>query len=391
MLVSHLRPRDGGEQPTTVVELFFDLVYVFAVTQLSHLLIGDLSWTGAARTGFLLLVIWWAWIYTTWMVNWFDPGSDAVRMVLIGVMLASLLMAAAVPEAFGRHAALFAGSYVVLQVGRNLAGTLLLARGHPLRVVFERLVAWSVASGVLWIGGSLLGGDSRLWLWIPALLVDLAAPLLGYRTPRRGRSTTGDYSIDGGQFAERCQAFVIIALGESIVVTGATAANAGLTTEVVVALAAAFVEIAALWWLYFGAAAEHSRRQMAEHEDPGRLARDAYTYLHLPIVAGVIVTAVGDELLLAHPGHPLDSAATVMVLGGPALFLTGETFFRLRMIGSANAKRLVAIVVLLLLSLVAGSVSAFALTAIVAAVLTGLALWELTPRTSGADAMPPAG
>src|SRR3978361_1597730 len=123
--MSHLRPRDGTEQTTTVVELFFDLVYVFAVTQLSHLLIGDLSWAGAARTAFLLLVIWWAWIYTTWMVNWFDPGSTPVRLVLIGVMLASLLMAAAVPEAFGAHGVLFATAYTALQVGRNAAGAAL--------------------------------------------------------------------------------------------------------------------------------------------------------------------------------------------------------------------------------------------------------------------------
>jgi low temperature requirement protein LtrA len=377
--MAHLRPRDGGEQATTVVELFFDLVYVFAVTQLSHLLIGDLTWAGAARTAFLLLVIWWAWIYTTWMVNWFDPGSTPVRLVLIGVMLASLLMAAAVPEAFGRHALLFAGSYVVLQVGRNVAGAALLADDHPLRVVFERIVAWSVASGVLWIGGAFLSGDGRLWLWIPALAVDLAAPLVGYWTPGRGVSRTDDYGIDGGHFAERCQAFVIIALGESIVVTGATATRAGLTTAVVLALAVAFLETAALWWLYFGEVAEHSRRHMAESEDPGLLARDAYTYLHLPIVAGVIVTAVGDELLTAHPNDTLSTAAAVTVLGGPILFLLGESLFRLRMIGSVSPKRVVTLVALALLSLLAGSVSALVLTALITAVLTALALWESEP------------
>ena len=128
--MAHLRAREGGERVTTVVELFFDLVYVFAVTQLSHLLIGGLSWAGAGRTAFLLLVVWWAWIYTTWMVNWFDPGSAPVRVVLIFVALASLLMAAALPGAFGHDPALFAGAYVVLQVGRNVAGTVLLARDH---------------------------------------------------------------------------------------------------------------------------------------------------------------------------------------------------------------------------------------------------------------------
>ncbi len=196
--MSHLRPRDGTEQATTAVELFFDLVYVFAVTQLSHLLIGELSWAGAARTAFLLLVIWWAWIYTTWMVNWFDPASTPVRVVLIGVALASLLMAAAVPEAFGRHAGLFAGAYVTLQVGRNMAGALLLTRGHPLRAVFERIVAWSLLAGALWIGGAFLDGDARLLLWVPALVVELVAPLVGYRTPGRGASRTGTTASTAG-------------------------------------------------------------------------------------------------------------------------------------------------------------------------------------------------
>ena len=294
-------------------------------------------------------------------------------------MLASLLMAAAAPEAFGDHGLLFAGAYVTLQVGRNVAGALLLPRDHPLRAVFERIVVWSVASGVLWIAGSQLSGDNRLWLWIPALAVDLAAPLVGYWTPGHGVSHTDDYAVEGSHFAERCQAFIIIALGESIVVTGATAANAGLTREVVLALAAAFLVTAALWWLYFGEVAENSRRHLAESEDPGRLARDAYTYLHVPIVAGVILSAVGDELLIAHPSQTLDTAGVVMVLGGPILFLLGESFFRLRMIGSANRKRLTAIALLALLSLVAGSVSALALTLIVAALLIALAVWEYPP------------
>ena len=376
----HLRVRgaEAGQQ-TTRVELFFDLVYVFAVTQLSHLILGDLSVGGVARAVFLLLVVWWAWIYTTWMVNWFDPGSTPVRLVLIGVALASLLMSAALPEAFGRHAGLFAVTYVALQVGRNVAGALLLERGHPLRAVFERIVVWSIAAGVLWIAGAFLDGDARLLLWVPALAIELVAPLVGYRTPGRGMSRTADYSVDGGHFAERCQGFVIIALGESIVVTGATAADAGLTTEVLIALAVAFLGTSALWWLYFGEVAEHSRRRMAESEDPGGLARDAYTYLHLPIVAGVIAFAVADELLIAHPGEPFATTGVAMVLGGPALFLLGETFFRLRMIGSANAKRLATIAALALLWPLAGEVSALALTAIVTTLLTALALWEYEP------------
>jgi low temperature requirement protein LtrA len=374
--IRHLRPRTGGQQATTPVELFFDLVYVFAVTQLSHLLLQDLGVAGAARAAFLLLVVWWAWIYTTWMVNWFDPQTPAVRLVLVGVMLASLLVAAALPEAFGHRGALFAGAYVALQVGRNVAGAALLSREHRLRRVFERLVAWSVASGVLWLAGAMLHGDRRLLLWAPALALDLAAPATGYWLPGRGRAQTTDYAIEGSHFAERCQGFIIIALGESIVVTGATAADHGLTTPVVVGLVIAFLETAALWWLYFGAAAEHSRRAMAQSDDPGRLARDAYTYLHLPIVAGIIAAAVGDDLLLAAPRDPLTTAGIAMVLGGPALYLLGESLFRLRMTATINPRRLVAVAVLVGLAALAPHVSALALAALVCGLLAALALTE---------------
>lgn len=332
--MSQLRPRgDRVRQPTTTVELFFDLVYVFAVTQLSHVILDDPTVGGVARAAFLLAIVWWAWISTTWMVNWFDPHAPAVRAVLIGVMLASLLMAAALPGAFAGDAILFAGSYAALQVGRNAAAAGLLRRGRPLRDVFERLVVWSVVSGVLWLAGAVVDGDQRLALWAPALVLDLCAPAAGYWLPGRGRATTSDYDIEGEHFSERCQGFVIIALGESIVVTGATAAIAGLTTTVVLALAAAFLESAALWWLYFGATAERSRQAMRACADPGLLARDAYTYLHVPIIAGIIGVAVGDDLLIGDPGRALSGIGPAMVFGGPALYVAGVALFRARLAG----------------------------------------------------------
>ena len=378
MSARHLRPRgDGVAQPITTVELFFDLVYVFAVTQLSHMILGDLTVAEVGRAAFLLLVVWWAWIYTTWMANWFDPTSAAVRAVLTGVMLASLLMAAALPGAFGNDGALFPIAYVVLQVGRNTAGAILLGRDQRLREVFERLVVWSAASGVLWLAGAALSGDRRLLLWIPAAVLDLCAPYAGYWLPRRGHAVTTDWDIEGGHFTDRCQGFIIIALGESIVVTGATAANAGLTATVVLCLGVAFVETAALWWLYFGAVAERSRDVMSTCEDPGRLARDAYTYLHAPIVAGIIATAVGDDLLIADPGRALHGVGLAMVLGGPVLYLLGESLFRLRLTGAANAKRLAVAAVLVLLGPIGSQVSALALSVAVAALLSALAVWEL--------------
>ena len=276
-------------------------------------------------------------------------------------------------------------SYVTLQVGRNVAAVRLLRKDHPLRDVFERLVGWSVVSGVLWLAGSTLDGDERLLLWVPAILLDLCAPFAGYRMPRRGRAATTDYDIEGGHFTERCEGFIIIALGESIVVTGATAADAGLSSTVVLCLCVAFLETAALWWLYFGAVAERSRLVMSTCEDPGRLARDAYTYLHAPIVAGIIAVAVGDDLLIGEPGRALHGVGLAMVLGGPVLYLAGESLFRLRLTGAANVERLAVAAILVLLAPLGAQISALALSATVAALLSALALWEL--RTPAHDAV----
>ena len=382
----HLRSRGNGAQSITFVELFFDLVYVFAVTQIAHVLIEHLSFAGVGRAAFLLLVVWWAWIYTTWMVNWFDPASAPVRVALIGVMGASLVLATALPEAFGNHGGLFVLAYVGLQVGRNATAAALLPRGHILRRTLERITVWSLASGVLWVAGLLESGDRRLYWWLPALAVELLAPLVGYATPALGRSLTGDYDVEGGHFAERCQGFILIALGESIVVTGATAASAGLTDTVVLALVVAFLETAALWWLYFAEAAEHSRRRIATSDDAGRLARDAYTYLHLPIVAGIIAVAVGDDMLIKHTGHSLSTAGALMVLGGPAIYLLGESLFRFRMIRSVSGKRIGAVVLLCALMVLNTRLTALALIAAVTVVVTALAIWEDSPRRRRAPA-----
>jgi low temperature requirement protein LtrA len=358
----------------------FDLVYVFAVTQISHLVIaGRLSLLSVGRAAFLLLVIWWAWIYTTWMVNWFDPRHGTVRFVLITASLASLLMAAAIPDAFGHDAALFAIAYTALQLGRNLAAMLLLDRSHVLRRTFERIVVWSSLSSCLWVAGG-LGPDSwRFPLWAVALAIDLQAPLVGYWSPWLGRSLTSDWPVEGSHFAERFQGFIIIALGESIVVTGATASARGLSTEIVISLAVAFLATGALWWLYFGEVAEYSRRDLAEAEDPGRLARDAYSYIHLPIVAGIIMLAVADDLLIADPTARLSTAGVVMMAGGPALYLMGDALFRLRMIGSVNPKRVAAVIALGGVGVAGSSLPALALAGIVATVLGALSLWEYEP------------
>src|ERR671910_64516 len=160
-----LRTRDGGEQRATPLELFFDLVYVFAITQLSHLLLDHLTVEGVLETLFLLLAVWWAWIYTTWVTNWFDPDRLPVRLMLIAVMLASLIMSVAIPEAFGERGLMFATGYVAIQVGRTAFVLAVLGGNHPLSRNFQRVLSWYVVSGPLWIMGGLLEGEARYVLW----------------------------------------------------------------------------------------------------------------------------------------------------------------------------------------------------------------------------------
>jgi len=381
-----LRPRgDGARQRTTEVELFFDLVFVFAITRLSQLVLDDLTVHGLVRAALLLVVLWWAWIYTTWLANWLDPESTEVRLLLMGGALCSLLAAAAIPGAFGNHGLLFALAYVGLQVGRNLAATLLPPPGHHLRPTFARVLFWSVLTGALWIAGAIADPHDRLAIWGAALTMELLAPALGYPTPFLGRSRTDDYDIEGRHFAERCEGFVIIALGESIAVAGATAAGAGLDTTTVFALIVAFLATAALWWLYFDTVGDQSRQMIAVSEEVGRLARDAYTYIHVPIVAGIIAVAIGDDLLLAHPTHRLGAVGAATVIGGPALFLLGEALFRVRMTRTISLRRLASVGAFALLAPFSTHVSAIALVGIVTGILIVLALSEHVTGSTGRD------
>jgi low temperature requirement protein LtrA len=281
-----LRARGGGEQRVTPLELFFDLVYVFAVTQLSHRLLDHLTIRGALEALLLLSVVWSAWVGTTWVTNWFDPDRLLVRLMLVAVMLASLLMSVAIPEAFGERGLMFAAGYVAIQVGRTAFVLVALGGTHPLSRNFQRVLSWYVASGALWILGGLLEGEFRYVLWGLALAADVWGPVTGYWTPGLGRTRTGEWTIEGGHFAERCRLFIIIALGESLLVTGTTFGEIEASTSTVSALVVAFVGSVALWWIYFSRGAEAASEIISSSEDPGRLARSAYTYFHIPMVAG---------------------------------------------------------------------------------------------------------
>jgi low temperature requirement protein LtrA len=367
------RVRGNHHHRVTFIELFFDLVYVFAITQLSHLLLEHLTWRGAFQTLLLAFSVWWAWVYTAWVTNWLDPNKRPVRLVLIGVMLTSLFMSAMIPDAFGSYGLHFAIAFVTMQVGRCLF-MLRASREDPvLERNFQRILFWMVASAIPWVLGGIADGTNREVLWLLAVVIDLCGPISGFVTPRLGRSTTHEWaSISGGHFAERCQLFLILALGESIVVTGATLSDSAITVWIGIAFGVAFFGSVALWWVYFDRSAEDAAERIAHSNDPGRLARSAYTYLHLPIVLGVIVSAVGDELSIGHPTGEATIATRLMLLGGPTLFLAGHLLFKFVVWGRLSMQRVIAIGALLIMIPISSSFPPLAIATIAVLVLLGV-------------------
>ena len=367
------RRASGEEGRATTLELFYDLVFVFAITQVSHLLLNDLTWAGVGQSLLVLLVVWWSWNYTTWVTNELDPETIPVRLLMIALMLASLLMAVAIPQAFGDRALLFVGSYVFIQVGRHTFLTFAAAEpGTIERERAGRILTWFVAAGVFWFVGAFVDGPARVAFWLVALALDYGGPLVTFRIPGLPRVAPEAWSIGTEHFTERFGLFIILALGESIVITGATTSELDLDTARVAAFGMAFLATAALWWLYFSAVARIAQRHLELSENRTLLARDAYTYLHVVIVAGVIVSAVGDELVIAHPTEVLPGSEVAAVVAGPAIYLLAHALFRLRMAGSVGWRRLDGALACLATGLIGAFVPALVVGALLIAVLVAV-------------------
>src|SRR5215472_7995287 len=323
-----LRDRSGVQRVTNI-ELFFDLVYVFAITQLSHYVLGHSDLRGALQAGLLLAMVWLVWAYTTWVTNWLDPELMAVRLLLVVLMLISLAMSASLPRAFEDLGLWVGGAYAVQQIGRSVFMVIAL-RGRALEANFQRILAWCVVSSALAVAGGLAHGTARALLWLGAVGIDLLGGVVGFYTPGLGRSRTSDWTIEGGHFAERCQAFILIALGESIVIIGATLTDVKpITAASVASFVIAFVGSVALWWLYFDQSAGAAAEMIARSDDPGRRGSSAYHQKHPGIVPGIIVCAAADEKVLANPDAAASTVSAWMILGGPALFLAGHAAFKL--------------------------------------------------------------
>ena len=367
------RRASGEDGRATTLELFYDLVFVFAITQVSHLLLNDLTWAGVGQSLLVLLVVWWSWNYTTWVTNELDPETIPVRLLMIALMLASLLMAVAIPQAFGDRALLFVGSYVFIQVGRHTFLTFAAAEAGTIeRERAGRILTWFVAAGVFWFAGAFVDGPARVAFWLVALALDYGGPLVTFRIPGLPRVAPEAWSIGTEHFTERFGLFIILALGESIVITGATTSELDLDTARVAAFGMAFLATAALWWLYFSAVARIAQRHLELSENRTLLARDAYTYLHVVIVAGVIVSAVGDELVIAHPTEVLPGSEVAAVVAGPAIYLLAHALFRLRVAGSVSWRRLGGALACLAVGLIGAFVPALVVGALLIAVLVAV-------------------
>ncbi len=374
-----LRGRIEGEHGrVTFFELFFDLVFVFAVTQLSHGLAEHLDLEGAFHALILLLAVWWLWIYTTWATNWLDPNQLTVRVMLVGVMFAGLIMAAAIPEAFtsSDRGLVFAGALVAAHLVRTSV-VIFATRNDPLlKRNFQRILIWFLVSSVFWLAGGLAEGDARVAWWVAALVIEYLGPPTAFWVPLLGRSAVADWnSVEGGHMAERCGLFVIIALGESLLITGGTFSGLEWTAARVTAMVAAFGASVAMWWVYFDRTAEAGSERIAHGDDAGRIARLAYTYIHIPIVAGIIITAVGDEVVLAHPMGNAEFSAALTVVGGPAVFLAGYILFKQAITGRFYRPLWVTLAALAALFVAHPVASPAALSMGMTVILVGLAAW----------------
>jgi low temperature requirement protein LtrA len=359
--------REDGR--VTPLELFFDLVFVLAITQCTALMADDPTWGGVAKGLAVLTVLWWSWGGFAWLTSVVDPEEGSVRLAMFAAMAALLVAALAVPGAFGSHALLFACAYAVVRAG-HIALFVVASRDEPELRHSVNGLAVSTAIGVgLLVAAAFTGGVARGVLWGVAIVLDVGGPFL---------FGTEGWKLVPGHFAERHGLIVLIALGESIVALG-VGAQAGIDAGVVAAAVLGVAVAATIWWLYFDVVALVAERRLgraAVGREQNELARDSYSYLHLPMVAGIVLVALGLKTTLAHVGEPLHVVPAAALLGGSAMYLLAHVAFRLRNMRTLSRQRLLCALALLALVPAAVRLPALATLALLAAILTVLISYE---------------
>ena len=359
------------ERHTSPVELLWDLVFVFTVTQVTTLLARDLSWAGFGRAMLVLALVWWAWSAYVWAANAEQEDSRGLRGVLLLGMVLIFIAGLALPHAFDDRATLFACTY---------AGVRLLHLALYAHASRRGNASWSAIAGfgttvvigmALLIAGSFFDGTTRVLLWTLAVAIDYAGPAWLTRERLRGLQ-----QVAVAHFAERYSLFVIICLGESIVAIGLSANERPMDADLVAGVALGLVATIGLWWTYFDHFASTAEARLRDHDDPVLAAADGYSYIHLVIVAGIIVFAAGMKVTIHDLGEPLSDPARLALCGGIALYLLGNVAFRLRMVGAVGYAKLAGAAALLALFAVGGQLSALWVTAIATLVLALLCTLE---------------
>jgi low temperature requirement protein LtrA len=380
----------GEERVVTPLELFFDLVYVFAIGQLSHHLLGHIDLRTGAETAVMSLAVVYAWYMTAWGANWLEPDRLPVRLLLVGLMFASLLMSVSIADAFDGRAWLFVGGYLLLQVGRSVF-LILALRGQALGEHFINDLVWELAAGCLWVAGAIADGDARLVLWGLAVVATQAGVSLLHWLPGRGRAIDLEHTgIAAGHLLERFRLFFIIALGETVLTTGDAFTDQPFTLERLLALAISFTGTVALWWCYFQRAERIGVEVADASDDAGAVAWSGTWTLTL-IVLALIGIAVGDELAIAHPGHDTTLGFTILAFGGPPLFLLAQVFFLGWALGHVPRSRPLGLAALAVLAVATAPLDMIVGIAATTAVLVATAIADTTAASPPAGAAPGSG
>ena len=361
----------AAEQRTTPAELFWDLVFVFAVTQVTTLLYKELSWAGFGRAMLVLTLVWWAWSGFVWATNDLDPNDLRVRGVLFVAMILTFIVALSLPTAFKAEATVFALAYAgvrFLHLGLYVESS---RRGNASVAAMVGFAVTVAAGMTLLVVGSLVGDAARIWLWVVAAAIDYAGP--AWLTRERLR---GIQQVAVSHFAERYSLFIIICLGESIIAIGVGAAHRDLNTELAAGVTLALLVTIGLWSAYFDRVAAEAEDKLAEHKEPVLAAADAYSYLHLVLVTGIIVSAIGLKASVGHAGQPLSEGARLALCGGVAIYLGGHIAFGLRLVGEFSVAKALAAGACLTVFIVAAESPAWATVGLVAGVLALLVACE---------------
>jgi low temperature requirement protein LtrA len=363
--------RGPEEYEVTPVELFFDLVYVFAISQLSQFLLQHLSWMGFAQAVVLYLAVFWAWAFTTWATSLTDPTRAPVRTMLLVAMLFGLFMNAAIPEAFGEAGWLFVATYLATQIGRTV--WLLTARLQSVFYIhFQRALIWQLATSPLWIAGAAMANGARILPWSLATAVDLAGSLAGHPLPGR-RLQTENLVFAVPYLFERGRLFFLIALGETVLTTGAAITVAQLRPMTLLTGTVALAGTVAIWWAYFRRSERVTRRSAVENVDPARTSGYA-TYSLMLMVAGLIAISVGDELVLAHSTSHTNLATNIMLYGGPALFFFSQGWYMRAVTGNLPRSRPIGVVALVIVGAATLPTPSFVAAIGATSILVGIAI-----------------